>query len=180
VSTGHHDPIATYIAHPPEVPGEAIPLPAEHHGPPVQRTALTAATEKGLAHLWDYVKEHRTACVARSYTTPNGYRLGEWVNRRRKYRGENPWLDRLLESLPGWAWVPYDQEFAEKLDLLKTAVTTGRPIRNQQLRTWIHTQRYAARKGKLSPKRFEQLHEAGLFDLHMYSSRSKMMRKTGD
>ncbi len=84
-------------------------------------------------------------------------------------KGEDPWLDELLDSLPGWTWTPNrEHAFTEQLECFVQAVVTGRPIRDQKLRAWMHTQRQNARLGKLSPERFERLREAGVFDLHMH------------
>jgi hypothetical protein len=103
----------------------------------------------------------------------SGFRLGAWVARRRKVRGEDLRLDLLLESLPGWTWAhPNDRAFADKLKLVTKLIADGRPIRDQQLRQWIHRQRVAARKGELSEERLAQLRAAGIFALHMHGYRT--------
>jgi hypothetical protein len=133
--------------------------------------------EEGLACLWEYVREHGTAQVPRSRQAPSGFRLGEWVSGRRKLRGQNERVDRLLESLPGWTWVPYDRAFAEKLDCFKKVIATGRPPRDPQLRNWVGTQWHAARTGKLSPERYEELRAAGVFTLHVHKRRAETLCK---
>jgi hypothetical protein len=135
---------------------------------------MTSA-EEGLTCLWEYVKRHGTARVPRSYKTPSGFLLGEWVNRRRKLRGQDPTVDQLLESLPGWTWVPYEQGFAEQLDRYKKAAETGHLARYRALRVWASQQRRAARTGKLLPHRLELLRAAGVLDVHMHADQAKMM-----
>jgi hypothetical protein len=139
---------------------------------------LTRSTQQGLAALWEYVKEHGVARPPRGFRTVSGFRLGEWVSRRRKLRGEDLRLDLLLESLPGWTWVPYDRAFAEKLDRFKKAIATGQPPRDQQMRCWLNVQWRAARTGKLSPERYEELRAAGVFELHVHKQRTKKLCKS--
>lgn len=137
--------------------------------------SLSSSAQQGFAALWEYVKEHGTARSPRSYQTASGFRLGEWVSRRRKLHGKDPQIDRLLESLPGWTWTPFDYAFAEKLDQLKQVMASDHPVRDQRLRSWIQTQRNAARKGILSQERLELLRAAGVSDLHMHTDQSKNM-----
>lgn len=133
--------------------------------------SLSRAIPRGLASLWDYTREHGVACPPWSFRTVDGFRLGAWVARRRKLRGEDLRLDLLLESLPGWTWAsPRDRAFGKNLELVTQLTTNGRPIRGQQLRTWIHGQRGAAKRGELSEERFAKLQAADIFDLHMHGN----------
>jgi hypothetical protein len=139
---------------------------------------LSESARQGLAWLWDYTKEHGVACPPWFFRTASGFRLGAWVARRRKVRGDDLQLDLLLESLPGWTWAsPHDRAFAEKLKLVTQLITDGRPIRDQQLRTWIHKQRGAAKKGELSEERLAKLQAGGIFALHMHSNQPQHMCK---
>ncbi len=124
--------------------------------------------EEGLAHLWDYLREHDTACVPFSYVAPGGFKLGGWVYKRRSCRGEDRAIDLLLESLPGWTWAPLERAFAEQLRLFERAADANRLAGNRQLRNWASKQRLAARAGQLSETRFEQLRDAGVLDVHVH------------
>ena len=65
--------------------------------------------EKHFSELLDYVRHHGDARVPRSYTTPDGDRLGAWVvdQRNRFARGMlDPDRSVRLEELPGWTWGP--------------------------------------------------------------------------
>jgi hypothetical protein len=75
--------------------------------------SFRARSEIGLAHLWVYVKEHGPPRVPRFHTCLHGYRLGAWVHVRRQAQGRDVRLDRLLESLSGWRWAPFEQRFDE-------------------------------------------------------------------
>jgi hypothetical protein len=123
---------------------------------------LSPSAERGLVHLWVYAKHHGTARVPRDYRTASGHRLGEWVARRRKYRGQNVTLDQLLESLPGWTWAPHEQSFAEQLERYKEATAADRLARSHTLTIWVAHQRHAAREGALSADRLKGLREAGI------------------
>ncbi len=65
--------------------------------------------ERGFSQLLDYVRHHGDARVPRSYTTPDGDRLGAWVvDQRNSFaRGMlDPDRSAQLEELPGWTWGP--------------------------------------------------------------------------
>lgn len=65
--------------------------------------------EKHFSQLLDYVRRHGDARVPRSYTTPDGDRLGAWVvdQRNRFTRGMlDPDRSTRLEELPSWTWGP--------------------------------------------------------------------------
>ncbi len=121
-----------------------------------------SSDEEGLAHLWDYLREHDTACVPNAYAAPDGFKLGGWVCKRRSCRGEDRAVDLLLESLPGWTWAPLDRAFAEQLRLFERAADADRLAGNRQLRNWASKQRRAARAGQLSEARLEQLRDVGV------------------
>ena len=65
--------------------------------------------EKRFSELLDYVQHHGDARVPRSYTTPDGGRLGAWVRDQRDRFGRgmlDPDRSMRLEELPGWTWGP--------------------------------------------------------------------------
>lgn len=135
---------------------------------------LSEAAQRGLASLWDYTKEHGVARPPWPFRTASGFRLGAWVTRRRSLRGQDSQMDLLLECLPGWTWdSPQDRVFAERLKLVTHLIADGRPIRDQQLRGWVHKQRAAAKKGELSEERLAKLQAAGVFALHMHRKPAK-------
>jgi hypothetical protein len=123
---------------------------------------LSPDARRGLERLWEYVKHHGTTRVPRSYRTEDDHRLGDWVSRRRKCRGQSAYLDQLLESLPGWTWSLHEQGFAEQLKRYQEAASTGRLHRSKASTTWASHQRRAARKGALPADRLERLREAGI------------------
>jgi hypothetical protein len=65
--------------------------------------------EKHFSELLNYVRHHGNARVPRSYTTPDGDRLGVWVvNQRNRFAQDMLDSDRSarLEELPGWTRGP--------------------------------------------------------------------------
>jgi helicase associated protein len=154
-------------------------LPAPR--PDVARSEpLTRSVQQGLAALWEYTKEHGVARPPWRFQTVSGFWLGAWVMRRRRLRGEDLQLDLLLESLPGWTWASaIDSAFAEKLERVTQLIADERPIRDAELRTWVRTQRRAAKRGKMSEERLARLQAVGIFDLHMHEHRVQRMCKTG-
>lgn len=124
--------------------------------------------QQGFAHLWDYQRDHQSACVPRSYVAEDGFRLGSWVGRGRAQRGHDPRMDALLESIPGWTWAAFDRSFDDQLKRFKRAAESGRLAGDLRLHRWIRYQVRAARAGKLSPERLVRLEEAGVPGLHVH------------
>jgi hypothetical protein len=124
--------------------------------------ALRPIHAEGLARLWDFVKQHGTSQVPHRHRTADGFWLGVWVCGRRKNRGEDPALDQLLESLPGWTWAPHERNFEERLAHYKDIAEAGRLNRHRAVREWASKQRQLVRKGEMPADRVEQLRTAGV------------------
>ena len=124
--------------------------------------ALLQTDAEGLASLWDYVKHHGTSQAPYGHKTTDRFWLGRWVSRRRKNRGENPALDQLLESLPGWTWAPHERRFEERLARYRHVTEAGNLNRHRTLYVWASEQRRLVREGKVSADRLEQLQAAGV------------------
>jgi hypothetical protein len=124
--------------------------------------ALRPTDAEGLARLWDYVKQHGTSQVPHRHKTADGFWLGVWVCGHRKSRGEDPALDQLLESLPGWTWAPHEQSFEERLAHYKDVAEAGRLNRHRAVRDWASKQRQLVRKGEMPADRMEHLRAAGV------------------
>ncbi len=84
------------------------------------------------------------------------------MSRHRKNRGENPALDQLLESMPGWTWAPHEPWFEERLARYKHVAAAGTLNRHRALYVWASVQHRLAREGKMSADRLEQLRAAGV------------------
>ena len=57
---------------------------------------------EGLSRLGAYVKQYETADVPYRYRCADGFKLGYWVKNRRQLVGKQPWLDEIVEAMPGW------------------------------------------------------------------------------
>ena len=78
----------------------------------VESRARAQQWERHFSELVNYVRNHGDARVPRSYTSPDGGRLGAWVvdQRNRFARGMlDPDRSVRLEKLPGWTWGPRAQ-----------------------------------------------------------------------
>lgn len=117
-------------------------------------------TEEGLICLWEYVKQHGTSRIPNRHRTAEGFQLGAWVGGRRKNRGEDPALDQLLDSLPGWTWAPHEQSFEDRLARYKDVAEMDALNRHSAVRLWGSKQRRLVREGKVSAHRLEQLQAA--------------------
>ena len=73
--------------------------------------------DTGYRHLCEYVAEHGSARLLRTYTA-KGYRLGSWVTAQRAKKAAGR-LDeqrvRKLEELPGWTWDTIEDKWEEGL-----------------------------------------------------------------
>lgn len=123
---------------------------------------LRPTDAEGLASLWNYVKHHGTSQVPHRHKTADGFWLGIWVCGHRKNRGEDPALDQLLESLPGWRWAPHERSFEERLARYRHVAEAGNLNRYRTLYVWASEQRRLVREGKVSADRLEQLQAAGV------------------
>ena len=84
--------------------------------------------EIGFAELLEYVKTYGHSKVPLRYTTPQGFRLGNWVAIARRKKSKNQLtLERAmsLEATPGWAWGIPDEVWDEGLRILKDYMTAG-------------------------------------------------------
>jgi superfamily II DNA or RNA helicase len=124
-----------------------------------------AQWEEGFQHLEDYIAREGHARVPQVYATPEGYKLGTWVNwqRNKKDTLEPERRDR-LEALDGWVWDFLTWQWEEGFQHLADYVdreghawvsrryeTTG----GYKLGIWVSVQR--KNETTLAPKRRERL-----------------------
>lgn len=79
---------------------------------------FTSAFDGAFNELKAFVGREGHARVAAKYTSPSGFRLGQWVSdlRKRHDKGEIN-ADRIarLEAVPGWTWDPFGDAFRNGL-----------------------------------------------------------------
>ena len=96
------------------------------------------------------------------------HRLGEWAHAQRQFKKKGQLsLDRAsrLETLPGWSWDPFADDWEEGYLYLTTFVTREGHARipylhgesDFRLGQWVTVQRHANNTGKLSPERVARL-----------------------
>lgn len=129
------------------------------------------AWERGLEQLIRYVEMNGSANVPTSYCTPEGYRLGSWVQNQiaRKATLELDQITR-LEGLKGWWWDRRDQAWEKGFAaLVEYKRTYGAPLVPAHWRTpdgfplgqWVANQRSPIGQRRLTPERRKRL---GLLD----------------
>lgn len=70
--------------------------------------------EEGFIHLKDFAESEGHAKVPKDCNSPDGYRIGIWVDTQRaKKDGINPERRALLQTLPGWSWDPHSDKWEE-------------------------------------------------------------------
>ena len=121
--------------------------------------------QKGLEKLKIYVRDNKNARVPSGYEDSDGFKLGNWVNdRRRDYNKGKLSSDRVLalEAFDGWVWDVDKRNFQEGLEKLKIYVRDNKNARvpsgyedsdDFKLGNWVNDRRRNYNKGKLSSDR---------------------------
>ena len=123
----------------------------------------------GFRHLSDFVTQHGSARVPVGYRAADGWAVGAWVARRRAewHAGQLPEdMATLLDSMPGWTWDPFEDDFGAGLTALRAFVADHGHARvpvsyvtpsGMRLGRWEQHQRTQWRRGELSPERIAAL-----------------------
>jgi superfamily II DNA or RNA helicase len=131
--------------------------------------ALRSRWEEGFAHAEQYVAEFGDARVPKGYTSPDGYRLGQWINGQRSERGFGGFsVERQarLEALPGWVWDARDAMWEDGFTHAERYVTEFGDIRvprgylssdGFRLSTWLTKQRSTRGGAALTEDRRKRL-----------------------
>jgi Helicase associated domain len=82
--------------------------------------AFSDKWEEGFSHLKQFSERVGYCRVSQSYTTDDGYRLGQWVSvQRAKKETMEPDRRQRLEALLGWSWDPFFDQWEEGFSRLK-------------------------------------------------------------
>jgi hypothetical protein len=123
-----------------------------------------------FAILQDYVKRYGTSRVPSSYQLPDGRMYGKWVAGQRKAGRDGllPAHRRVaLESLPGWTWDPFEDEFRAGLQAMEKFLTehslrdlsTNTVVDGIRLYGWMHSRQKEFAQGRLSGDRKRALEQ---------------------
>jgi hypothetical protein len=134
------------------------------------------AWENGLEHLRAFVNEHKHCRVSQQYKSPDGFKLGTWVNKQRskKHILSSERIE-LLDAL-GFDWNPLDTAWENGLQHLRAFVNEYKHCRvsrkykspdGYRLGSWVSNRRSI--KDMLSPKQIEELDALG-FDLNPHDT----------
>ena len=107
--------------------------------------------EDGFEHLEEYVAAHGDALVPARHVSPDGYRLGKWVEGQRSLRGKlGDRQKRRLGAVKGWIWDTSDLHWQKEYEYLEEFVAAygdaNVPIRHKspdgfKLGRWVERQR---------------------------------------
>jgi len=123
-----------------------------------------------FAILQDYVRRHGTSRVPAGYLLPDGRKYGKWVAGQRKAGRDGllPAHRRVaLESLPGWTWDPFEDEFRAGLQAMRTFlakhslldIDKNTVVDDIRLYGWMHSRHKEFAEGRLSDDRKRALEE---------------------
>jgi len=127
----------------------------------------TSSWEYGFGVLQRFVDREGHARVHLD-NVESGFRLGGWVNRQRaecRTGKLSPERVAALETVFGWIWNPYEDDFQEGLDKLiafkaregHTKVRTTHVEESFRLGAWVNKRRDEYRKGRLNLERVSAL-----------------------
>ena len=107
--------------------------------------------EDGFEHLEEYVAAHGDALVPARHVSPDGYRLGKWVEGQRSLRGKLGDRQKIrLGAVKGWIWDTSDLQWQKEFEYLEEFVVAygdaNVPIRHKspdgfKLGRWVERQR---------------------------------------
>lgn len=119
------------------------------------------AYEARWAEGFNQLKKYPTA--GRKFITPDGYRLGFWIQRQRQahYRGTLPEDKiKLMESVSGFVWDVHDSIWTRNLNLSKKMGSVVHSVRTKNdvpIGKWQAKQRLLYRQKKLSKEKISLL-----------------------
>ncbi|MGW0327774.1 Helicase associated domain protein [Nocardia sp. NPDC003183] len=125
--------------------------------------------EEGFTHLTGFVQQTGHACVPDAFTSPDDFRLGQWVGVQRRTHADGTLsADRLsrLEALPGWSWDPIADQWEEGFTHLTDFVQQTGHARvpgpyvdptGFSLGIWAGTQRNRYAKGRITEEQEKRL-----------------------
>ena len=125
--------------------------------------AIDDRWEEGFFHLKEYSEREGHCRVPKGYKTDIGYPLGNWVGTQRLVTKDFARRQR-LESLPGWSWDRYSDQWEKGFCYLKEYSEKDGHCRvpysyetndGYRLGGWVHNQR--AKKDKLDTDRRQRL-----------------------
>ncbi len=143
----------------------------------------TASWNFWFGLLEEFVKKNGDARVPGEYKTPESYKLGYWVAHQRSSRSkDNLSEDRVvrLESLSGWSWDPYLEQWENGFGQLEhyvklngnTKVPRGYVTENDyRLGIWVRAQRKSKSTNLLSQNRIERLELLPGWSWDLYSEK---------
>jgi len=128
--------------------------------------------QEGLSHLSAYKTEFGHCKVPNKFKTDDGYRLGGWVGRCRRFYRNGRLSQERADALGalGFVWDQLDEDFQEGLTYLKAYKTEHGHLRVLQnfkteeghnLGTWVGSRRADYKKGVLTQERIDALGALG-------------------
>lgn len=131
--------------------------------------ARDAMWEDGFLLLKEYIKHKGNSLVPSTYTTANGFKLGQWVSVQRTRYGQGiiaQERQERLAALPGWVWGVgahlWEEGFRHLEDYIEGHGTALVPLKytsddGYQLGAWVNSQKVAYGKGALPNHREQRL-----------------------
>ena len=129
------------------------------------------AWDSGLIHLQEYKKDHGHVIVPQRYETPDGFKLGHWVNQQRTAKSKGKLKREQVAKLDeqGFFWrlrVAWDSALIHLQEYKKDHghVTVPRWYQTPdgfKLGQWVNQQRMGKSKGKLKREQIAKLDEQG-------------------
>ena len=128
--------------------------------------------EQGITRLRQYRAEHGHVLVLRSYETPEGFKLGDWVNGKRVAKSKGKLDEQQIASLDdlGFVWEVNDHLWEQGVNRIRqyraehghVLVPWGYETSDgSKLGRWVNGKRVAKSKGKLDEQQIASLDDLG-------------------
>ena len=149
---------------------------------------VRSAWDRAYQELVAYKGEHGNMLIPASYTTPAGFRLGQWVTTQRKAKKSNLLSCQQLDRLDTLGFVWDVRGFARTMNLQRLTAYAEKhghvmvPFNYEapdgfKLGIWVSSQRVAKSKGKLSKEQIAKVDEHGfVWDATQFARDSAVRR----
>ena len=128
--------------------------------------------QEGLGYLKAYRAEHGHTSFNEGYVAEDGYELGGWLRRQRKYYKARRFSQDRIDALNALGFIgdPHEERFRKGLGHLKTYKSEHGDFRvpgdyvaedGYKLGSWLYYRRREYREGKLSQDRIDALNALG-------------------
>ena len=124
--------------------------------------------DQGYSYAKKYFDQHGDLIVAVTYVTDDGFKLGAWLEQKRRQYHKGTLKEENIKKLEtiGILWKPsqdlWNQMFSKAKKYFKTHGDLNVPATEKKLYSWLGKQRIAKENGKLTAEQVKRLNSIGM------------------